>query len=136
MTMIPQRVALYALGYGFLIWFEATLIIRWLGDLIFAPDNMAWTVGLFAATPALVYAIGWFFFATFQTPRGARAAAAILICAIGLMADAAVIGWIDVVLPGLTPDQERLFASWIVWAYGIGLLSGLWPRNLARVPAA
>ncbi len=136
MTMISQRVALYALAYGLLIWFETTLIIRWMGELIFVPDNLAWTAALFVVTPVLVYSIGWFFFAAFQTPRNERAAAAILICASGLLGDAAVIGWIDVALPGLNAGQERLFASWIAWAYGFGLLSGLWPRNLARVPAA
>ena len=136
MTMISQRVALYALAYGLLIWFEATLIIRWAGEQIFVPGNVAWTAALFVVTPVLVYSIGWFFFVVFQTPRAERAAAAILICASGLLGDAAVIGWIDVVLPGLNSGQERLFASWIAWAYGFGLLSGLWPRNLARVPVA
>jgi hypothetical protein len=52
-----------------------------------------------------------------------------------LVANAVVIGWIDIAFPDMSAGQERLFASWIVWAYGIGLLSGLWPRRLARVPA-
>ena len=136
MSMIPQRVARYAMGYGLLIWFEATLIIRWMGDLIFVPESVPWTVGLYAVTPVLVYAVGWSFFWLFQTPRGERAASAILICATGLVANAAVIGWIDFVLPDLSTAQDRLYSSWIVWAYGIGLLSGLWPRHLVRVPAA
>ena len=136
MTMISRRAALYAVGYGLLIWFEATLTLRYLGDWVFVPGDANWTVGVFGLTPLVVYAIGWFFFVAFQTPRETRAAAAILICAVGLIADAAVIVWIDIVLPDMSQAQEHLFASWIAWAYGIGLLSGLWPRNLARVPAA
>ena len=134
--MISQRVALWALGYGLLIWFESTIIIRWAGDLVFVPESPVWTAGAFAITAALVFAIGWFFFATFQTPPPARAAAAILICAVGLVADAAVFGWIDDVFPQMTAAQERLFACWVAWAYGLGLISGLWPTTLLRVPAA
>ncbi len=37
---------------------------------------------------------------------------------------------------GLTPEQQRLFASWVVWAYGTGLLSGLWPRRMPFMPTS
>lgn len=132
--MIAPRVALWALGYGLLIWFEATLIIRWAGDLIFVPGNTPWTVGTFVVTVALAYAIGWFFFYAFQTPPAQRAAAAILICAVGLIADGFTTIFIDTVFPQMTPEQDRLFTAWIAWAYGIGLISGLWPARLPRVP--
>jgi hypothetical protein len=121
--MISRRLTLWALAYGLLIWLEATLIIRWAGDLVFIPENKLWTVGGFVITALIAYAIGWFFFATFQTPPAARAAAASLICA-----------WIEDVFPTMTAAQERLFAGWLVWGYGIGLLSGLWPARLPRVP--
>ncbi len=134
--MISPRLALWALAYGLLIWFEATLIIRWAGDLIFIPENKIWTIGGFVVTAALVFAVGWFFFATFQTPPAARAASAILICAVGLIADAFVFSWIDTVFPDMSSEQQRLFAVWIVWAYGVGLISGLWPQKLIRVPQA
>ena len=132
--MISHRVALWALGL--FIWFESTIIIRWAGNLVFVPENVPWIIGTFAATALLVFSIGWFFFATFQTPPPARAAAAILICAIGLVADAGVFGWINDVFPQMTASQERLFAGWVAWAYGLGVISGLWPRHLLRVPAA
>ena len=133
--MISRRVALWALGYGLLIWFEATLIIRWAGDLIFVPENTLWTVGLFVVTAWLVFAIGWFFFYAFQTSPTERAAAAILICASGLVADAFTTIFIDTVFPQMTPEQDRLFTAWIAWAYGIGLISGLWPARMPRVPS-
>lgn len=133
--MISQRVALWALGYGLLIWFEATVIIRWAGDLIFVPDSLAWSVGLFLLTAWLVFAVGWFFFYAFQTLPYERAAAAILICAVGLVADAFTTLFIDRVFPDMTGGQERLFAAWLAWAYGIGLVSGVWPHRMPRVPA-
>lgn len=136
MNNIQPRTALYALAYGLFIWFEATLSIRWFADWIFIPGNSSATFALFALTPALVYAFGWFFYRMFATPRDERAAAAILICAVGLIADAAALGWNDMVFPDLDFDQQRLLASWIAWAYGTGLISGLWPRKLPLLPQA
>ncbi len=134
--MISTRLALWAVAYGLLIWFEATLIIRWAGDLIFVPGDPVWIAGTFAVTSAAVFVVGWFFFASFQTPPQARAAAALLICASGLLADAFVLVWLDVVFPDMDTAQARLFAIWLSWAYGLGLLSGLWPKYLPRVPRA
>jgi hypothetical protein len=125
-----------AVGYGLLIWFEATLIIRWAGDLIFIPESLVWTIGGFAITAAIVFACGWFFFATFQTAPPARAAAAIVICATGLLANVAVFAWIGDVFPEMTFAQQQVFTCWVAWSYGLGLLTGVWPRSLARVPAA
>ena len=133
--MIPTRLALWAIAYGLLIWFEATLMIRFLGNYLLVPGNTLLTVAVFALTVPLVVAIGWFFFAAFQTRPLERAIAAILICAAGLIADACVFVWIETVCPVRSETQGRMFASWLLWAYGIGLLSGVWPRRLPRVPA-
>lgn len=134
MSLIRTRTALFAIGYGLLIWFEATIIIRWLGDWIFLPHSTAFTIALFAATVLVVYIIGWCFFYMFRTPHVERAAAAVLICAAGLIANAAVIGWNAQVFPSFTPEQHRLFASWVAWAYGTGLISGIWPRQMPFMP--
>ena len=133
--MISTRLALWAIAYGLLIWFEATLMIRFLGNYLLVPGNTLLTVAVFALTVPLVVAIGWFFFAAFRTRPLERAIAAILICAAGLIADAFVFVWIENVFPVMSETQGRMFASWLLWAYGIGLLSGVWPRRLPRVPA-
>jgi zinc transporter ZupT len=133
--MISTRLALWAIAYGLLIWFEATLTIRFLGNYVLVPGNTLLTVAVFALTVPLVVAIGWFFFAAFQTRPLEGAISAILICASGLIADAFVFVWIENVFPVMSETQGRMFASWLLWAYGIGLLSGVWPRRLPRVPA-
>jgi hypothetical protein len=134
MTLIRPRTALFAVGYGLLIWFEATIMIRWLGEWIFLPQSTPFTIALFAVTVLVVYSIGWCFFYMFRTPHVERAASAVLICAAGLIANAAVIGWNAQVFPSFTPEQHRLFASWVVWAYGTGLISGIWPRQMPFMP--
>lgn len=134
MTLIRPRTALFAVGYGLLIWFEATIMIRWLGEWVFLPQSTPFTIALFAVTVLVVYSIGWCFFYMFRTPHVERAASAVLICAAGLIANAAVIGWNAQVFPSFTPEQHRLFASWVVWAYGTGLISGIWPRQMPFMP--
>ena len=67
MTLIRPRTALFAVGYGLLIWFEATIMIRWLGEWIFLPQSTPFTVALFAATVLVVYSVGWCFFYMFRT---------------------------------------------------------------------
>lgn len=136
MNLIRTRTALFAIGYGLLIWFEATIMIRWLGEWIFLPESTPFTVTLFAATVVVVYTVGWCFFYMFRTPHEERAAAAVLICAAGLIANAAVIGWNAQVFPSFSPEQHRLYASWVAWAYGTGLLSGLWPRRMPFMPTS
>ena len=37
--------------------------------------------------------------------------------------------------PGMTKEQLAWFSAWFAWGYGVGLLSGLWPRSLYGVPA-
>ena len=133
--MISNRLALWAIGYGLLIWFEATVMVRWFGDYLFVPRQTALTIAVFAAAVPLVFAIGWFFFASFKTSPLERAASAIIIVAAGLIADAFVFVWIENVFPVMGTTQARMFASWLLWAYGIGLLSGVWPRRLRWVPA-
>ena len=137
--MISPRLALWALAYGLLIWFEATLIIRWAGDLFFVPGNTVWTIGgLRRYGRRSSFAIGWFFFAAFQDAAARtggcrdpdlrrRVLSPMRSCSV----------WIDNVFPAhVGRHKQRLFASWLAWAYGIGLISGMWPQKLLRVPAA
>ena len=134
--MISQRLSLWAIAYGLLIWFEATVIVRWVGNYVLVPGNTTLTIAVFVLTVPLVFAIGWFFFTAFQTRPLERAITTILICAAGLVADSFVFVWIENVFPIMSATQERVFASWLLWAYGLGLLSGVWPARLPRVPVA
>jgi hypothetical protein len=133
--MLSRNLTLWAIGYGLLIWFEAALTIRILGNYIFVPDHLVWMAMIFAGTAALAFAIGWFFFQWFQTTPPQRAGSALLICAVGLIGDTIVLMQPDLFFPGMTKDQVAWFGAWFAWGYGVGLLSGLWPRVLYGVPA-
>ena len=132
--MLSQRLTLWSLGYGFLIWFEAGLTIRFFGDYIFVPDRLMWMAIIFAGTAVLAFAVGWFYFQWFQTTPAQRAGSAILICAVGLIGDTVVLMQPQFFFPGMTAEQIAWFGAWFAWGYGVGLLSGLWPRSLYGVP--
>jgi hypothetical protein len=133
--MLSLRQTLWALSYGLLIWFEAALTIRFLSFYIFRPGDLTWMAGIFGGTAILAFGLGWFYFSVFQTTPAQRVASALLICAVGLIGDAIILMKPDVFFPGMTHEQLALFAAWFVWGYGLGVISGLWPRALYGVPA-
>ncbi len=132
--MLSRRLTLWALGYGVLIWFEAALTIRVLGGYIFRPTDLSWMALIFAGTAILAYAIGYFYFQWFQTTPPQRAASALVICAAGLLGNTIVLMQPAFFFPGMTQEQLAWFAAWFAWGYGLGLLSGIWPARLPRVP--
>lgn len=132
--MISPRLALWSIGYGLLIWIEATITIRFAGDLVFPADNTPWMIGVFAVTSVIVFIVGWVFFMTFQTKPVERAATAILICAAGLVGSSLILVDIHAWLPDMPQSAHRWYAAWVAWSYGVGLIAGLWPLRLPRVP--
>jgi hypothetical protein len=132
--MLSTRLTLWALGYGLLIWFEAALTIRFLGDYIFLPSNLSWMTMVFVGTALLAFTIGWFNLQLFQTTPPQRAASALLICAVGLLGNTLVLMMPALFFPAMTTEQLAWFAAWFAWGYGVGLLSGVLPRRLPWVP--
>jgi hypothetical protein len=132
--MLSRRLTLWALGYGLLIWLEAAAMIRFLGHYIFVPERPDWMALVFVVTALLAYGIGWFYFLWLKTTPAQRAASALLICAVGLIGDTVVLMQPNFFFPGMTKEQLAWFSAWFAWGYGVGLLSGLWPRWLYGVP--
>lgn len=121
---------IWAVLYGLYIWVQATLTIRWFGGSIFKPDDDVFMAVVFVVTVALVYGAGYFFYQLFKLDQFQRADAAILICAAGLIVDVPVLLYTDVFLPDMTAAQFPWFAAWVVWGYGVGILTGVLPRRL------
>ena len=133
--MLSTRLTLWAFAYGLLIWFEAAMTVRFLGNFIFRPADLPWMAGIFGGTAVLAFGIGYFFFQWFQTTPPQRAASALLICAVGLIGNTVVLMQPALFFPGMTQEQLAWFAAWFAWGYGLGLLSGILPVRLPGVPA-
>lgn len=120
--------------YGLYIWVQATLTIRLAGEWIFVPDDVLYMTAVFAVSFLLVYGAAYFFFKLFALGPGGRAEAAILICAAGLIADIPVFLYGDVFFPDMSAAQFSWFGAWVMWGYGTGILTGVFPRHLAGLP--
>jgi hypothetical protein len=124
----------WAVLYGLYIWVQATLTIRWFGDSIFRPDDPFFMAIVFLVSVGLVYGAGYFFYKLFMLTPFQRADAGILICSAGLLADIPVFLYRDLFFPDMTAAQLPWFAAWVIWGYGIGILTGVFPRHIVGLP--
>jgi hypothetical protein len=125
---------IWAVLYGLYIWAQATLTIRWFGGFILRPDDPVFMSVVFLVTVGLVYGVGYFFYKLFMLDPFQRADAGILICAAGLIADIPVFLYASVFFPDMTPEQFPWFAAWVVWGFGVGILTGVIPKHIAGLP--
>lgn len=124
----------WAVLYGLYIWVQATLTIRWFGESIFRPDEPVFMAIVFLVSLGLVYGAGYFFYKLFSLNPFQRADAAILICAAGLIADIPVLLYKDFFFPDMTVAQVQWFAVWVFWGYGVGILTGVFPKHIPGLP--
>jgi hypothetical protein len=124
----------WALLYGLYIWVQVTLTIRWFGDWIFKPDDAVFMGIVFLASVGLVYGAGYFFYKLFMLSPFQRADAGVLICAAGLLADIPVFLHKSFFFPDMTPEQFPWFAAWAIFGYGVGILTGVFPKHIAGLP--
>lgn len=124
----------WAVLYGLYIWVQATLTIRWFGDSIFKPDDPVFMAVVFLVSAGLVYGAGYFFYKLFMLNPFQRADAGILICAAGLLADIPVFLYMSFFFPDMTAAQVPWFAAWVIWGYGIGILTGVVPKHITGLP--
>lgn len=114
---------------GFLIWFSATLVFRWAGHLFFITDNTLFMslnfLALTIAMPLLMYKL----YALRQLSSSQRAIAAICVMLLGMLLDALSVYFFEQVFPNLPASAGRPFGAWLLWGYGISLLTALIPRS-------
>jgi hypothetical protein len=89
---------------------------------------------VFLVSIGLVYGVGYFFYKLFSLTPFQRAEAAILICAAGLIADIPVLLFRDFFFPDMTAAQLPFFAAWVFWGYGVGIVTGVFPKHIAGLP--
>ncbi len=107
-----------AILYGMFLWALATTAAWLAGPLIFAGGWV--TATAFTAGIPLVWGLLHLFWRVTATMPADRLLTGALIALPGLFADVAIL----VVAPdllGWTPATVRLFASWLLWIYGLAL---------------
>ena len=118
------------LGLGFAIWLAATIVFRVAGQHLIAPDSGLAIALLYAAAVVLIGALAYAIYYWRRVGSEQRPAVAALLVLPGMLLDAFVVLFADSVLPNLLPDQNIVFGAWLLWAYGLALVTGFVPRYL------
>jgi hypothetical protein len=113
---------------GFAVWFVATLAIRAAGQLVLRAGDSTRLAVVFGVT-AVVIAVFLSGVVRSLPTRDAGLRAAVLVVLPGLLLDSGSVLWSRVVFPNLPDSAGMLFAALLLWAYGIALLTAVWPRT-------
>lgn len=113
------------LTWGLVLWLAATAIFRLAGHWFLVPGNRL-LLGLtyYGAVP-LIALVTLPLYSWFRLESNTRVRAAVLIALPGMLLDMVTTLLFDQVFPNLEPTAGAPFASWLFWAYGLILVSGL-----------
>jgi hypothetical protein len=115
-------------AWGFALWLVATIVVRVVGQHLFDPDQALIVVFVFLGTVPLIAAVTIPIYDWRRLNLQDRPAAAILMSLPGLLIDVVVLLIYGTVYPNLG-DTAGMFGAWLLWAYGLVLISGLLPYN-------
>lgn len=115
-------------AWGFLLWLLATIVMRVVGHHVLDHEQPIITTLLFLATIPLIAVATVPVYDWRRINLQDRPTAAILMALPGLLIDVPVLLLFSTIYPNLV-DAGVLFGAWLLWAYGLVLISGLLPFN-------
>lgn len=114
---------------GFLVWLSATILFRVAGHYFFLVDNAIVLISLYLL---LIPALGLLSRAVFHKFRlnnlESVKAAAIMVLP-GMLLDTLCVQFFEKLFPNMPESYSKTFASWLMFAYAIVLISGLLRKN-------
>ena len=116
------------LGIGLAVWLAATLALRMVGQFVLRAGDPAHVAVVFGVT-AMVIVVFLSRLVRSLPTREAGLRAAVLIVLPGLLLDTGSVLWFRAVFPNLPDSAGMLFASLLLWAYGLALLAAVWPQK-------
>ncbi|WP_423410658.1 DUF5367 family protein [Heyndrickxia sp. MSNUG] len=108
-----------------LLWVSATLIFRVFGQYFLDANNPWLTLITFLLAVPVILAATIPYYHFRMIPLSKRLSSAVLIALPGMILDIFSVIYFDVAFPNLQPVSQPLFASWLLWAYSLILISGL-----------
>ncbi|WP_126972652.1 DUF5367 domain-containing protein [Gynurincola endophyticus] len=110
---------------GFLVWLSATVLFRVAGQYFFIVGNPSVMVGLYII---LIPALGFISTSVFNkfnlTHLESIKSAAIMVLP-GMLLDTLCIQFFEKLFPNMPESYSKSFASWLMFAYSVVLISGL-----------
>lgn len=114
---------------GLAVWLVATLAIRLTGQYLLRTDGGASSLALLFGVTALAIAVPISLLARRLPTADAGLRAVVLIAVPGLLLDAGGVLWFRTVFPNVPESSGTPLAALLLWACGIALLAGAWPRR-------
>lgn len=110
---------------GFLVWLSATILFRLAGQYFFIVDNASVMVALYILLiPALGF-IATSVFNKFKLGHLESIKAAAIMVLPGMLLDTLCIQFFEKLFPNMPEIYSKTFASWLMFAYAVVLISGL-----------
>lgn len=126
----------FFVGWGFLLWLIATLFFRIVGQLLLDPGVLALVVATFVLTVPLIAVAVYPAYAFRRLSREDRPPAAICVALPGMLLDVLGLAFFETIFPNLSAlsgSTDGVFGAWLLWAYGLILITGIFPRHSERL---
>lgn len=119
---------------SFAVWLIATLLMRFWGQNLFIVDSYVSMGGSFLFSllclPAFVYGL----FRWQNVHPAQRREAAICLAIPGMLLDVVTTYFFDQVLPNISVTANGAFGAWLLWGYGLVLITGLITGQKSQLP--
>ncbi|AND39656.1 MULTISPECIES: DUF5367 family protein [Cytobacillus] len=116
-------------AWGFLLWMSATILFRLFGQTFLIPGQVFLVLSIFILAIPLIIIATYPYYYFREIPETERLKAAVQIALPGMLLDILSIIYFAKVFPNLTNDSLPLFASWLLWAYSLILITGFSIKN-------
>lgn len=122
----------FFLLWGFVVWLGASALFRFTGHYFFTLDKPVLMIASYMLVIPLIWVLTIPIFSFKKISNGMnRFQAAICIALPGMVIDAVVLLYFDRIFTNLSAELDRYFASWLLWAYALILLTGFSKGNEA-----
>ncbi len=114
---------------GFIIWFVATLVIRFFGHYIFQPNQPLLALALYLVSSFGILILALSIFTWQNLHPSQQFQATILLALPGMFLDSIVMVSFRAIFPSLAPSSDSAVASWLLWCYAFVLIAAFMQRE-------
>jgi len=124
----------FFLLWGFFIWLAASAFFRFAGQFFFTLEHPLLIMCAYVFVIPVIWMVTIPIYSMKNCTGIRRLKAAIYIALPGMLIDAIVLLYFDKIFTNLSADMDRFFASWLLWAYALIVLTGF-AKNLSLFQA-
>ncbi|MED4082642.1 DUF5367 domain-containing protein [Halalkalibacterium halodurans] len=115
---------MFFLLWGVLVWLGATGVFKLAGHFFFSPENPTLMILSYLLVIPLILVLTLPLYKWKQLNDHEKLKAAIFIALPGMLLDVIVLLNFQEIFTNLSPDADQYFASWLLWAYSLIIVTG------------